>query len=245
MASTILARYGFRPRIVPTLAMLVIVVVTVLLGNWQTRRAEEKLGLQDRLDRLATGAVTVLPGTLTAMADWSQRRVVARGEFVASGMILIDNRLRNGIPGYHVVMPLRIEGSQVHVLVNRGWVAAGLRRDQLPTIATPSGSQMIEGSASVPASRPYELARVDEADAKAGPVRQNLVIERIAAEQRITLQPLVILQTSAAGDGLVRDWPRPDARADTNRAYALQWYVMALVALLLWITLNLKKANVQ
>jgi surfeit locus 1 family protein len=140
-------------------------------------------------------------------------------------------------------MPLRIEGSQMHVLVNRGWVAAGSRRDLLPAVTTPSGMQEIAGIAVVPTSRPYELASNSAMNAKAGPVRQNLVIERVAAETRLALQPVVIQQTSQASDGLVREWPRPDARIDANRAYALQWYAMAVVGVLLWLVLNLKKKN--
>jgi len=243
MAGTILDRYRFRPRLVPTLAMLVIAATTVALGNWQTRRAEEKLATQERLDRLTMGPAATLPPGPVRAADWAQRRVVVSGEFLAQGLVLVDNRLHKGAPGYHVVMPLRIDGSGMNVLVNRGWIPAGLRRDQLPRFDTPGGAVTIEGVASVPAQQPYELSRAEEANAGSGPVRQNLVIERVAAEQRLTLQPLVILQTSTATDGLVRDWPRPDARADTNRAYALQWYVMALVAILLWIAFNVKKTD--
>ncbi len=243
-AGSMSKRYRFRPGLIPTLAMLVIVVATIVLGNWQTRRAGEKLALQERLDRWATGPAAKLPGTPVEAAQWAQRRVAVRGEFISSGMVLIDNRLHKGAPGYHVVMPLRMEGGDMHVLVNRGWVAAGTRRDLLPGITTPAGTLQIEGVVSVPAPHPYELARAGQADSQPGPLRQNLVIGRVAADQRLGLQPLVILQTSPATDGLVRDWPRPDARADTNRAYALQWYAMALVAVILWIAFNLKRTDV-
>ncbi len=236
-------RYRFRPGLVPTLTMLVIAVTTIALGNWQTRRAQEKLALQENLDRLGSAPVATLPSVPVAAQDWVLRRVSVRGEYAASQMTLIDNRVHNGIPGYHVVMPLRIEGSALHILVNRGWVAAGARRDQLPSIQTPAGALTVEGVAIVPGSNPYELSRAPEANANAGPIRQNLVIARVAAEQGLALQPLVILQGSAAADGLLRDWPRPDARTDNHRAYALQWYAMALVAVLLWIAFNFKKSD--
>ncbi len=235
--------YRFRPHLMPTLVMLVIAVMTVLLGNWQTRRAQEKLALQVQQDSLATGPVVTLPSVPVEGAEWARRRVSVRGEFVASRMILVDNRVRNGVAGYHVVMPLRIEGSTLHVLVNRGWVAAGTRREQLPPVVTPSGSLTIEGTAMVPMPNPYELSRVPEGNASASPLRQNLVIERVAAEQGMALQPIVILQSSPSSDGLMRDWPRPDARTDNHRAYAFQWYAMAVVAVILWIGFNLKKAE--
>ncbi len=240
----IVTRYRFRPPRVATITMLVIVVVTVSLGNWQTRRVGEKMALQLRLERMAAAPAVTIPGTPLPSADWAQRHVLTRGEFVDSGLVLVDNRVRDGVPGYHVVMPLRIEGGQMHVLVNRGWVAAGLRRDQLPHIRTPSGPQTVEGIAVIPPSNPYELSPAAVADAASGPVRQHVIIARVAAEQRRALQPLVILQTNAVADGLLRDWPRPDARANVNRAYALQWYAMAVLAFVLWVVWNLKKIDV-
>ena len=60
---------------------------------------------------------------------------------------------------------------------------------------------------------------------------------------KLMIQPIVVLQTSAAGDGLVREWPKPDAGVNTHRAYALQWYVMAVLIAGSWIGLNLRKAN--
>lgn len=225
--------------------MIVVAVGTLLLGNWQTRRAEEKIALQERLDRLSSVAVKEVPASIVNPDEWAQHRVIARGEFVPEGMVLVDNRLFRGAAGYHVVMPLRLAGSRMHILVNRGWVASGGRRNVLPNIPTPAGPVAIEGIASVPTDQPYELAKAGESNAVPGPIRQNLVIERVAAEQGRTLQPFVILQTGTAPDSLVREWPRPDARSDTNRAYALQWYAMSALAVIMWIVLNLKRADDQ
>ena len=91
----------------------------------------------------------------------------------------------------------------------------------------------------LPLGSPYQLA----ADVTSGPVRQHLVPQRIAAETRLALQPIVLLQTSAAADGLVRDWPKPDAGVNTHLAYALQWYVMAFVIAAMWIGLNMGRVK--
>ena len=223
--------------------MVVIAVGTFMLGNWQTRRAEEKVALQARLDQLSSGAIEEVPEKAVIPGEWAQHRVVARGEFVPEGLVLVDNRLYRGAAGYHVVMPLKLAGGRMHVLVNRGWVAAGARRDVLPSFSTPPGVVTIEGVASIPNDQPYELAKAGEANSEPGPIRQNLVIERVAAEQRLALQPIVILQTGNSTDAFIRDWPRPDARSDTHRAYALQWYAMSVVAVIMWLVFNIRKAN--
>lgn len=223
--------------------MLVIAGATFALGQWQTHRAMEKIALQERLDKRSSEGAVALPVSLVEASEWAQRKVVMRGEWVPSGLVLIDNRIHKGAAGYHVIMPLRLYESSTHVMVNRGWIAGGGRRDRLPLISTQPGVLEIEGFATVPNAEPYELSKIEESNISSGPVRQNLVLSRIAAQQRLALQPLVILQTSPSSDALVRDWPRPDARVDTHRAYALQWYAMSVAAVVLWVLFNLRRVN--
>lgn len=236
-----LAGYRFAPRLVPTLAAIAVFVLTLSAGNWQTRRAAEKLALQQRLDAFALAPVVVLGQDRVDPAAVADHRVLARGRFVAGRTLYIDNRVHRGVPGYHVVTPLHIEGGDRHVLVNRGWVAAGPDRGRLPAVATPEDAVSVEGLAIVPLAQPYELAP----DASSGPLRQNLVPERVAAEMKLAMQPVVVLQTGAAPDGLMRDWPKPDAGVNTHRAYALQWYVMAVLSVAMWLGLNLRKNGVK
>lgn len=231
------ARFRLRP--VWLVAAAAGCAVFVALGNWQSRRADEKLAAQARIDALAAAAPPQLPATPVQAADYAGRRVTLRGEYVPKHAVLIDNRVHKGVAGYHVVMPLRIDGGEVHILVNRGWIAAKPRRDELPAIVTPAGIQVLEGLAVVPSGRVYELAP----DATRGPVRQNLVIERIAAETGLRLQPLVIQQTSDANDGLVRAWERPDTGVNTHRAYAVQWYALALLTVIVYVALGFQRVR--
>ncbi|HSD40819.1 MAG TPA: SURF1 family protein [Burkholderiales bacterium] len=234
-------RQGARFRLRPVWLVVAVTgcALFVALGNWQSRRAEEKLAAQARLDALAAAVPVRLPATPVAPGDYAGRRVTVRGEYVPKYSVLIDNRIHKGVAGYYIVTPFRIEDGATFVLVNRGWVAAGPRRDDLPRIATRAGIQSIEGVAMVPGGRVYELAP----DVAHGPVRQNLVIERIAAETGLPLQPLVIQQTSDAGDGLVRAWERPDSGVNTHRAYALQWYALALLTMIVYIVLGFRRVR--
>jgi surfeit locus 1 family protein len=234
-------RAGARFRVRPAWLVAAAAGCTlfVALGNWQSRRAEEKVAAQRRIDALATAAPTPLPAMPVAASEYAGRRVTVRGEYVSRHSVFIDNRVHKGVAGYHVVTPFRIEGADLHVLVNRGWAAAGPRRDRLPEVAAAPGSQTIEGLAVVPGGRAYELAP----DAAPGPVRQQLSIERIGAETGLRLQPLVVQLTSDAKDGLVRAWERPDAGVNTHRAYALQWYALALLTVVLYVVLGFRRAG--
>jgi len=231
------ARWQFRPGLVVTVATIAFCALTVALGLWQTRRAAEKESLQATLDLRAAQPPLKLP---PAPAGWNaiaMRRISAQGEYVERFGILLDNKVHRGRVGYQVVTPLRIAGGNVHVLVNRGWVAAGRTRDDLPRVPVPGGSQVVEGIAVVPAGRVYELA----ADTPRNAVWQHLVLDRYRAWSGLELAPVVLQQTNDAGDGLAREWDRPDAGADRHRSYALQWFSLAILAVVLYVVLNTKR----
>jgi surfeit locus 1 family protein len=229
----------FRPRGASSIAAAAFIALAISLGNWQTRRAEERLELGRRLDEAARGPVLSVPSVRLDAAALERRRVSARGRFVARAALLLDNRVLHGAAGYHVLTPLKLEGGEgLHVLVNRGWIAAG-ERSRLPAVPTPENVQTIEGIAVAPSRRFIELAP----EAASGPLRQNLVPEREEKRLGIGLQPFVIEQTSDAQDGLAREWERPDTGVDRHRSYALQWYSFAALAAVLYVALSFKRAD--
>jgi surfeit locus 1 family protein len=170
--------------------------------------------------------------------EWA--RISARGEFVAERTVFLDNKIAHGRAGYQVVTPLRLEGGSLTLLVNRGWIAAGARRDVLPQVATPAGPQQFEGIAVVPTARFVELDK--DATAPQGKVWQNLTLQRFSQWSGLQLQPVVMQQTNETNDGLERAWEPPNLGADKHRSYALQWYSMAVLILVLYVFLNFRKS---
>ncbi len=240
---------NFSPSWGASLAAAVAVAIMVSLGNWQTRRAEEKLALQEKLDIRGRGVALQVPSRLIDAKNVEFARVTVRGEFLRRRTILLDNQVRKGVVGYDVLTPLRIEGGELCVLVNRGWIAAGLRRDVLPIIPTPAGTQSIEGIAVLPSHRYFELGADGETGRQSGgamaPVWQHLNLERYAEATGLAVQPFFIRQTSAGDDGLARVWDRLDRGVDINRGYAFQWYSFAALILVLYVSLNLRIADTQ
>jgi surfeit locus 1 family protein len=228
----------FRPAFLPGVAALVAIALTLSLGNWQSRRAEEKLARGRDLDQAARQAVLALPSSPVDAHDYEFRNINARGEYSAKHTILLDNKVLRGSAGYQVLTPLKLAGGDMHVLVNRGWVAAGTRRDILPQIRTPAGIAVVEGIAIVPGSYIFEL----DANTEEGVVWQNLVLSRYAKWSGLKLQPIVLQQTSEAADGLARAWARPDTGADKHRGYAFQWYALATTILIAYVVLSFKRA---
>ena len=157
MSGIRIAGREFRPGWVPSLAAAAFIALTVALGDWQTRRAEEKVAAGRRIDEAARGPLLALPSSRVDVAVLESRRVSVRGTFDARGTLFLDNKILHGIPGYQILTPIRPENGGIPVLVNRGWVAAG-DRSSLPVVPTPAGVQTIEGEAVVPSARFLELA---------------------------------------------------------------------------------------
>lgn len=213
------------------------IALTVALGGWQMRRAEEKLAAQQRLDELERGAMLELPASPVKAEHFEHHRVSVRGEFVTRHTLFLDNKVMHGTVGYQVLTPLRIAGGPLHVIVNRGWIAARARRDDLPQVRTPPGEVRLEGVVRVPARYYYELG----SSTSAGPVMQNLALDRIGERTGLNLQPFVVYQTSDSADRLLRAWERQDSGVDMHRGYALQWYLLAILTLVFYVTYNVRR----
>ena len=207
-------------------------VAFVMLGNWQSRRGAEKRELAAALDRsLASPPIELPAHTL----DLVHKHVAARGHFLAERTILLDNKLRGGRPGYEVVAPLLIGASSVHVLVDRGWVAAPATREQLPDLRTPAGTVRVEGIAL------ERIPHAFSAGTSSGRVRQNLDVAQYAVETGLQFLPIVIEQHSDLDDGLLREWPRVDFGVEKHDSFALQWYSFAALAIVLAIALSFRR----
>lgn len=207
----------------PLAATIAGIALGVSLGNWQLGRAAEKRELQARVEAQAAQPPISVGAAALEAGTTELRRVEARGVFEPEHTVFVDNRIREGRPGFHVITPLRVAGGERRVLVNRGWVAWAPERARLPQVRTPSAPVRIEGIAVIPGRRVLELS--DEV--MEGRIWQNLTIERYRKAMPLEIQPFVIRQDSALDDGLVREWDPPDFGIDKHYGYAFQWYALA------------------
>jgi surfeit locus 1 family protein len=147
--------------------------------------------------------------------------------------VYLDNRQMQGRPGFFVLTPLRLNGGDTVVMVQRGWVPRNFQdRKLLPTIQTSPGVVQLAGRIAPPPSRLYEF---DSAVSSQGSsrIRQNLDLAAFRTETGLALMNLSVLQTGPASDGLQRDWPVIGAGVDKHYGYAFQWFGLSgLIALL-------------
>lgn len=208
----------------------------IQLGNWQHGKADRKAAAQALLDQRTHDGAIRLEGIPTDAEDLRSRQVVVRGRFETSRQFLVDNRIQRERAGYHVITPLHIEGSNMRVLVNRGWIPAADLHTDLPSVPTPTEPVELRGTAVIPGQRFFTLGAEPAGDAWQ-PVWQNLDLARFRTSAPWPLQPVVIQLDPASPAGFGREWPRPDERLERHLSYALQWYGFATSALLIWLAL--------
>mgnify|MGYP000321053708 CR=1 FL=1 len=238
-------RLAFRFRVIPFVATVALVALGIVLGNWQTGRAQEKLQIAAKLAQRAGAAPLVLAGGVDEPADIEYRRVRVSGEWVANWPLFLDNRPLHGKAGFILAMPFKIAGSDQHVLVLRGWLPRDAREyGKLPTFSTPGGTVSIEGVATFSAGHVMQLG-------SAGPVKpgtplQNLTTGELARASGLALRPYFVQQTGAGqGESLVRDWPAPTTGIDKHRGYAFQWYALAAMAALFFVITGFRSGRKQ
>jgi len=227
----------FRFRWIPTL-LLVLPIVFVRLGLWQLDRADEKreqartLTERARMPPIELGASGIHP------QDLRFRRLRAHGVLEAEGQILIENRRQGNRIGFHVITPLHIDGSDVRVLVNRGWIPAAA--DGGPTPApVPLGPVTVTGESHIP-SPPALVLNADSNAAKGWGKRwPYLTVDLYRAVAGYPIQPVVILQDPQDPGGFLRNWPRDLPKEGMHIGYAIQWFAFALISFVLWLRLSL------
>src|SRR5262249_39503465 len=117
--------FSFSPGLVTTVAAGAFLALTLWLGNWQVDPGGPKAARQTRLEARLREPALRLTGSVPSAEPLMYRHVRAGGEFLAERQIFIDNQIHEGRAGYFVVSPLRLDGTQDVVLVNRGWIARG------------------------------------------------------------------------------------------------------------------------
>ena len=228
----------FRLRWVPTLLLAVPVPLFVALGLWQLDRAEQKREQARLVDERTRMPAMDLGASVADPQRLRFRKLSATGVFDADGQVLIENRRMGGRNGFHVITPLRIEGSDMRVLVNRGWIPASADGSASPAPA-PAGQVTVTGESHLPSPPALVLHEGPDAAKGWGDRWPYLTVELYAAAAGYPVQPVVILQSPDDGEGFVRSWPREMPKEGMHIGYAIQWFAFALIALLLWLRLSL------
>lgn len=218
-------------RALPLLATLAGIGLFMRLGWWQYTKALQAEAAVAHHEQRSHRPPATLDGRLVQAPLADAARFTVRGRYEAAQQFFIDNRQERGVPGVHVITPLKIDGSDTRLLVNRGWVGWPQGRGVLPQVPVPEGLVQVTGTAQAPSTkRPFLMPDRPEPTER---LWARIDLERYAAGTQQLVQPVLLLQDAGdAADGLVRNWPAPEDRSVKHRGYAWQWFGMAAALLL-------------
>jgi cytochrome oxidase assembly protein ShyY1 len=227
---------------------LISIAVTVSLGRWQLSRAAQKEAIQAEIDTqknlppLDQQAFLALDKPESTL----HRPVRLRGLWLTPHTVYLDNRQMHGVPGFYVLTPFALEGTNETVLIQRGWIQRNFtERTQLQPVDTPSGLVEVTGRIAAPPAHLLELGKPDApapslAAQGSSLIRQNLDLEGFRAETGLPLRTEVSLQqTGPASEGLQRDWPAPALGVEKHYGYAFQWFGLSALVFILYVWFQL------
>jgi cytochrome oxidase assembly protein ShyY1 len=242
--------WTFRPAAWSVLGTVAGCALTVHLGLWQLHRGAEKQALDRQYAAAAQQPPLDLDTGPVPAAGIAAVSAAAGGQYLADRQLLLDDQVRDGVPGYHVWTPLRLHGGRL-LIVNRGWVPQGADRRQLPALPAPPGELELRG---LWRALPEPGIRLGGAacDPAHPPAQWPLsVLYPTAADLACFYgEPVLageLLLAPQAEGGFVREWKVSGTGFPPVRhyAYAAQWFALALTLLALFIKLNLKRKPQQ
>lgn len=226
------------------LVLFVVLFLPILLrlGFWQLERAGEKRQIQQAYQALV-GEQPVDYARLgeNQWKNWQNVHVI--GEFRPE-QFLLDNQMYRGKFGYELIQPLHMPDGEV-LLVSRGWVAGSLDRSQLPAVKTPGGKVELQGYLYRP-TEGYELADNDIAGGKWPVVVQTANVEKMykamGGNGKIR-RPFLLRLHEGDTQLLTAHWQVINVQPEKHTAYAMQWFGMALLLVIMFIVASFKRES--
>jgi surfeit locus 1 family protein len=209
------------------------------LGFWQLERAALKERIETRFESRLAGDYQSL-ASYSENGDLEYRKLLLRGRFDNEHNLLVDNQLHRGRAGYYILTPLLLADSERIVLVNRGWAPWGESRDVIEPILPAVAVDGVAGIAYFPSEPALQLGAVESG--KDWPrLLSHIDIDALQQGFDGRLEPWVLWLAPEWRGEYVRDWNPVWMRPEKSRAYAAQWFAFALLALLFFVILNLRK----
>ncbi len=206
--------------------------ILIGLGSWQIQRLHWKEGLiatiDARIHREPTDIVSLPP----AEADY--RPATARGIFQNDKSFYLLAISLTGEGGYHILTPLQLEDGR-YLLVDRGWISYAMRDKDF---SRPSGAVTVHGVARVPEH--HRIQSQNDA------IHNNWYqIDLSVMAQQISIPaflPYILEADSNPNEGGYPIGGQTRIELPNNHlSYAVTWYGLALVLVIIYVVSSYRK----
>jgi surfeit locus 1 family protein len=216
-------------RLVGLLIPLALAALFVRLGIWQLDRLAQRRAFNATLmARLSAPPIDV--GAIPSdTATGHYRRATAHGSYLFDHEIVLGGRSHEGSPGVYILTPLRLDGRDTIVMVNRGWAYS-------EDAGTIDFSRWHERDTTTVTGYLETYPGTDPVAPKPGSrVVHRLDRTRIALLVGLPVAPFLVVQTSDSAlhsDSIPVRLPTPSLDEGPHKSYAIQWFSFATIAVL-------------
>lgn len=209
----------------------------VKLGFWQSDRALQKEQRIETIAQLSKTQALSLEKVLSETNEINDLPITMNGEFDNEILFLLDNQTNKGQLGYRVY---QVFNSGEHdVLVNLGWVLGSISRQKMPDVQTITGKYQLSGHVRKIEKGIMLMEQV--LVKKEWPLRvQQIEIDKFSTLISRQLLPFVVYLDKTESVGYEKNWQPIVMPPEKHRAYAFQWFSLALAWILLMIWASIK-----
>ena len=211
-----------------TILILLGMAGLVQLGFWQLDRLEWRRGMNTQtLARLNASPVAITGDTVWE-ADWHDRQAVALGILDYRSQVGIKNRFYKEEAGIHLLTPMRLEGSDVVLMVDRGWIPQAWVSGDWSQYDEGEGLMEVRGL--LQDANPYPPGT--EVDPMLGRLLYREDLELLGRVLELDVAPMFLLLQPAKGEP--QGWPRRQSKdlhlsEGNHLSYAIQWFLFSLI----------------
>jgi surfeit locus 1 family protein len=227
-----------RRWILATLLVIAAAAVMVRLGIWQLDRLDLRRAFNARVQAQMSQPQLELAGdALSAdLASMEYRSVSVRGQYDFSRQVALRNQAWDNQAGVRLLTPLKIEGSDNYMLVERGWVPGIESTPEEWRQYDEPGIVEVRGIIRRSQSKPDFGRRADLLPAPGEePLRlwHFANVEGIASQLPYPLLPVYIQQAPDLSWMALpyRSLPELELTEGPHMGYALQWFSFAALLL--------------
>ncbi len=198
------------------------------LGFWQLDRLEWRRGMNTQTLARLNASPVVVTGDMEWGDDWHDRQAMARGVLDYRSQVGIKNRFYKEEAGIHLLTPMRLEGSDQILLVDRGWIPQAWVSGDWSEYDEGAGPVEVRGL--LQDANPYPPGTDIDASSDRLYHREDLALLGHVLDMDVA--PMFLLQQPAEGDS--QGWPRRQPKdlhlgEGNHLSYAIQWFLFSLI----------------
>jgi surfeit locus 1 family protein len=233
-----------KPPLIPVILVLFFVTLMSFMGFWQLSRAKQKQQLLELLDAKNITQISN-PEQIKSLPRYAN--IEMRGSFLNQPQLVLDNQIHDGVRGYHIFTPFQLENSDFFLMINRGWIAQNDFSNA--ALAIDDELRTISGQLNTSPQVGFQLGEIELQDSNIQMITyyENQKVSEFLHQQlcqslNCLVSPKIVWLNPNDMAGFKRDWKPIIMMPEKHIGYAVQWFLMVIVLIAIFI-FWLKKTN--